>query len=664
MKTIIILSAIIIWGFQSDILSQQYITPQQLGLKISKGNIDNSKMSSKMKDTIVIDMFNYEDDFFDIAVLYKSKNEIVVYKNCINGNLTDYKTIKLSKDASKIENDSPSERNLLFNPNLKAGIKLIYSDKTTEKISNYRINKTSDDPISKAPLRNFLDDAGVFVYDISFVEVWRSGRNGSPHRVVITGDIDNDGKNEMIYTFFPVSDSIPLFYPQRIVVFESIGNNQYRIDWDTISNNHALYTALPDITDFDRNGHKEFFAVSYDNNFNDNVAGLFECSGEGKYKFYRSDELYFQGPLRKMIYVDTVNFYNNNAGMYMCFSGSGIPSQINELAFVSKTVVGGYYFRRKTPQNIQLSGFVYDMEIIDFNNDGKNEILLGDTQFSTNYIGYLDSTGFGFPLLQGYKYMEIIPNAPVSAGWLLTKDFDGDNKKEIIVCGIGSGTGSIGVVKYLGKNNFQTMWWDSSGIVAGPNMGIDSGLIDNNFSILYPCVRYSGALDFLNLLTFSENSIYSFYQSSFRIIDSAAFLGAKFIDIDMDGKMNIITSGGIGGAFGGNQFKFHLFDFEQQGTISIQNINVELPTSFELYQNYPNPFNGQTKIKFDIHKSGDYSLRIYDPIGKEIYLLFDKYLNFGTYEMIFNAYDISTGVYFYNLKSKSYSKTRKFILIK
>ena len=89
-----------------------------------------------------------------------------------------------------------------------------------------------------------------------------------------------------------------------------------------------------------------------------------------------------------------------------------------------------------------------------------------------------------------------------------------------------------------------------------------------------------------------------------------------------------------------------------------------MPTSFELYQNYPNPFNGQTKIKFDIHKSGDYSLRIYDPIGKEIYLLFDKYLNFGTYEMIINAYDISTGVYFYNLKSKSYSKTRKFILIK
>ncbi|MEZ4690889.1 MAG: hypothetical protein R3A12_12175 [Ignavibacteria bacterium] len=64
MKTIILISAIFILGIQSGILSQQYITPQQLGLKLSKGNIDKSKMSSKMKDTVVIDMFNYEDDFF------------------------------------------------------------------------------------------------------------------------------------------------------------------------------------------------------------------------------------------------------------------------------------------------------------------------------------------------------------------------------------------------------------------------------------------------------------------------------------------------------------------------------------------------------------------------------------------------------------------------
>jgi len=69
MKTIILFSAVIIWGFQSDILSQQYITPQQLGLKISKGNIDKSKMSSKMKDTVIIDMFNFEDDFFNAAIL-------------------------------------------------------------------------------------------------------------------------------------------------------------------------------------------------------------------------------------------------------------------------------------------------------------------------------------------------------------------------------------------------------------------------------------------------------------------------------------------------------------------------------------------------------------------------------------------------------------------
>ena len=661
MKKVILFFAVFIFGMQSAILSQQYITLQQLGLQTSKGNIDKTKMSSKMKDTLIIDMFNYEDNFFDIAVLYKSKNEIVVYKNCINGYLTDYKTIKLSKDASKIENDSPSERDLLLNPNLKAGIKITYKDNSTEKISNYRINKTSDEPESKAPLRNFLDDARAFVYDISFIETWRSERNGSPHRVVICGDIDNDGKNEIIYTFFPVSDSIPLFYPQRIVVFESTGNNQYRIDWDTISYNHALYTALPNITDFDRNGQKEFFAVSFDNNFNDNVAGLFECSGPGRYKFYRSDELYFQGPLTKVITVDTVNFFNRNAGMYICFSASSIPSQINELAFISKSVVGGYYFRRRIPQNISLDWFVYDMEIDDFNSDGKTEIILGDTQFSTNYIGYLDSTGFGFPIMQGYEYKEIIPNAPVSAGWLFKKDFDGDNKKEIIACGIGIGSGSIGVIKNYGNNNFQTVWWDTSEIVAGPNLGIDSGDVDNKYSILYPCVRYSGPLDFLNLITYTRNNTYSFYKSSFRVIDSAAFLGAKFNDIDFDGKMNI-----LGGYFtdGPPSWKTFLVDFEQQGTIGIHNLSSEIPESFVLYQNYPNPFNSQTNINFDIKVSDFYKLEIYDITGKVVEIILNKFLNYGSFQINYNAYNLSSGVYFYKLSSKNFSQLKKFVLIK
>ena len=111
------------------------------------------------------------------------------------------------------------------------------------------------------------------------------------------------------------------------------------------------------------------------------------------------------------------------------------------------------------------------------------------------YVEYLDSTGLGSPLIQGYEFKEIIPNAPVSAGWMYVKDYDGDGVMEVTTCGIGRGSGSIGVIKHTGSpgsNNFTTMWWDSTNIFASPNYGIDTGRIDNSFNLLYPYVFNSG----------------------------------------------------------------------------------------------------------------------------------------------------------------------------
>ena len=346
--------------------------------------------------------------------------------------------------------------------------------------------------------------------------------------------------------------------------------------------------------------------------------------------------------------------------MHVCFSSSSGPSEINALAFISKSVIGGYYFRRKIPQNIQLGGFTYDMEISDFNNDGKIELILGDTQFSTNYIAYLDSTGNNtFPLMQGYEFKEIIPNAPVSAGWLFAKDLDGDNKKEIITCGIGSGSGSIGVVKSLGGKSFQTMWWDSSGIFAGPNLGIDSASVDGRFSILYPNVRSSGSMFWQNTHIYTRSSQYGFFKTFYEEIDSTAFLGARLFDIDMDKKVNILTSAGIN-----IPSKFYYFDFEQQGTIGIWNNVSGIPPSFSLYQNYPNPFNNETILKYDIRTRDLYKIEIFDITGKKIETILKEIISPGEYKINFNSSNLSSGVYFYKLSSSINSQTRKLLLIK
>ena len=92
--------------------------------------------------------------------------------------------------------------------------------------------------------------------------------------------------------------------------------------------------------------------------------------------------------------------------------------------------------------------------------------------------------------------------------------------------------------------------------------------------------------------------------------------------------------------------------------------------TFRLEQNYPNPFNPSTRIKFYIEKTGFVSIKVYDPLGKEITSLVDEELNAGNHEVIFNGKDLSSGVYFYALEFSDLSSglsteiTKQMLLIK
>jgi hypothetical protein len=83
--------------------------------------------------------------------------------------------------------------------------------------------------------------------------------------------------------------------------------------------------------------------------------------------------------------------------------------------------------------------------------------------------------------------------------------------------------------------------------------------------------------------------------------------------------------------------------------VGIQPISNILPEKFELHQNYPNPFNPKTTIRFDVSTSGNVSLKVYDVLGREVAVLADEYLRAGSYERVFDAGDLPSGVYIYSL---------------
>ena len=91
--------------------------------------------------------------------------------------------------------------------------------------------------------------------------------------------------------------------------------------------------------------------------------------------------------------------------------------------------------------------------------------------------------------------------------------------------------------------------------------------------------------------------------------------------------------------------------------------HTTLPSQFSLRQNFPNPFNPSTRISFDLPKAADYTLRIFNILGQEVYRN-TGYATAGTVDLIWDASDEPSGVYFYRLETEDYSASRKMMLLK
>ena len=89
-----------------------------------------------------------------------------------------------------------------------------------------------------------------------------------------------------------------------------------------------------------------------------------------------------------------------------------------------------------------------------------------------------------------------------------------------------------------------------------------------------------------------------------------------------------------------------------------------IPKEYSLYQNYPNPFNPATTIKFDIPKDGLVSLEIYDILGRRITTLINENRSAGSFEQVFNASSLASGVYVYKLQAGDFISSKKMILLK
>ncbi len=85
-------------------------------------------------------------------------------------------------------------------------------------------------------------------------------------------------------------------------------------------------------------------------------------------------------------------------------------------------------------------------------------------------------------------------------------------------------------------------------------------------------------------------------------------------------------------------------------------------SGYKLQQNYPNPFNPSTQIGFDIPSGSHVSLRVFDMLGREVMTLVEGYREAGRHEVVVNAHNLPSGIYFYRLMAGGFQLSRKMIL--
>jgi DNA-binding beta-propeller fold protein YncE len=114
------------------------------------------------------------------------------------------------------------------------------------------------------------------------------------------------------------------------------------------------------------------------------------------------------------------------------------------------------------------------------------------------------------------------------------------------------------------------------------------------------------------------------------------------------------------GLFGTAFNRLYRFDkvtgVEDQGQIVVD--------GYKLSQNYPNPFNPTTKINFELPQSGYTTLKVYDMLGSEVATLVQNELTAGTHAVNFNAANLASGTYIYQLNVNGTRITNKMILLK
>ena len=207
------------------------------------------------------------------------------------------------------------------------------------------------------------------------------------------------------------------------------------------------------------------------------------------------------------------------------------------------------------------------------------------------------------------------------------------------------------------------LWWFKNGIIAGAAKSLDS-------------TKGVAGFDYSNWFTSNNNRYYDnndaaalsnpFFLSHPNALPKAGSPALTGGAVPPDDGFFDATATFVG-AFGTEDWTSSWSTIKMTPVVSSINeelATTQIPAKFELSQNYPNPFNPATTIRFSLPQAGAVKLTVYNLLGQVVTTLVNGYREAGTYNVNWDASNLSTGIYIYRVEANSFSLTKKMTLLK
>jgi hypothetical protein len=515
------------------------------------------------------------------------------------------------------------------------------------------------------------------------------------------GDLDGDGKPEVIWGPVNFTNATTNPNPARIVVFEVKGDGSDELGVPDPNNvGNFLPNATWTITDQDNENHRPFrwFATDIDNDAQQELV-MVTRAGPLHFAVVSVSDIPDNGDGSETWTLEAWDD-SNAAGGTTYYDLAVIDSSFYMFRdngdVTPVTYDNGVYTVHPAKVNFTNGGSWNSASVVDIDNDGTEEIVVGSWGAGSKKVFLIQGYGDGITSTEIADFTTLTGGGRLNGG--AAGDINGDGRLDFVF-GSRESTpnGAIVRLSYQGGPIDQAASYAATVIdqeyqAGGRWMHIGIGDLDGDdpLEVIYgegtggvaPLVVLDITGDLpVELTSFGASVVDGFVQLKWA---TATEINNHGFEVQRkSGESDFSTIGFVQGKGTTTEsqsysyvdsrveegiYSYRLKQVDHDGSFAysdVVEIDITAPIEFSLSQNYPNPFNPVTTINFSLAVESNVTLKIFNTLGEEVAILINSEVkNAGTHNVRFDAASFASGTYIYRLEAGEFVQTKKMNLLK